>query len=439
MTEKLVFRSSAFIPVQPPNAYAYPPPMAAAPGSASASSTHRPVTEAELVLVPEIDIEEILGHVEAVIPDIELDAARRTVTAMNPIPSTNDIVTHFLDHGYTKKAKKSFGNDSDRPSSLKRSWSEIMDDIPRFLASYADPVSYFAETQRKQSESYINHAKAFLLRAFPTTDKSILEQALQEENFHFLPTIRKLETRMGLRTNAFLQRSTIRRSLDMLGKSAKPRSLHIPSLCLDLSVGGVGRMPSASWLIKNNKFAYAIPHTPCEEFYDELRYAKNEVKIRRKWSGDDRLCTRWTLFVGYLGKVSKEHEKRVKKAKKGNETLECDICCREDLLIDDMVECTVGHLYCRSVTPFGEVSFSSVSVEFRNCVRTHIDVCFKEGKCRFACVESSCPGEYSMPLISELLPPKDLNRLNRRIQEENIRQGNSSLLVHRLELFISPF
>ncbi len=54
-------------------------------------------------------------------------------------------------------------------------------------------------------------------------------------------------------------------------------------------------------------------------------------------------------FQGYLGKVSKEHEKRVKKAKKGNETLECEICCQEDLLIDDMVECTVGHLYCRLV------------------------------------------------------------------------------------------
>ena len=31
-----------------------------------------------------------------------------------------------------------------------------------------------------------------------------------------------------------------------------------------------------------------------------------------------------------------------------------------------------------------------------------------------------------MSLIGELLPPKDLNRLNRRIQEENIRQGNIS-------------
>ncbi len=28
-----------------------------------------------------------------------------------------------------------------------------------------------------------------------------------------------------------------------------------------------------------------------------------------------------------------------------------------------------------------------------------------------------------MRLINELLPPKDLKRLNRRIQEENIRQG----------------
>ncbi|CAF4814299.1 unnamed protein product, partial [Rotaria sp. Silwood2] len=232
--------------------------------------------------------------------------------------------------------------------------------------------------QRKQSESYINHAKAFLVRAFPTTDKSILEQALQEENYHFLSTVRKLERRLNIRTNAFLQRTAIRKSLDML----------------DISVGGVGRKPSASWVIKNNKFVYAIPHTSCEEFYDELRFAKNEVKIRR-----------------YLGKASKEHEKRVKKAKKENETLECNICCREDLLIDDMVECTVGHLYCR------------------NCVRTHIDVCFKEGKCRFACVENLCPGEYTMPLVSELLSPKDLNRLNRRIQEENIRQGKNILFI----------
>jgi hypothetical protein len=38
-------------------------------------------------------------------------------------------------------------------------------------------------------------------------------------------------------------------------------------------------------------------------------------------------------------------------------------------------------------------------------------------------VENSCPGEYSMRLVNELLPPKDLKRLNRRIQEENIRQG----------------
>jgi len=317
-----------------------------------------------------IDIDEILGQVEAVIPDIDLDFARRTITTMNPIPSSNDIVTQFLDNGYTKKAKKSTSlTESNRGGSLKRSLSDILDDIPKFLVSYPDPVTFFFDTKRKQSESYVNHAKAFLLRAFPNIEQSLLEQSLREENFHFLPTVRKLENQMGLRTNAFLQRSTIRKSLDMLDFST-------------------GRTPSTSWMMKNNKFPYAIPHTPCEEFYDELRFAKNEVKIRR-----------------FLGKVSKEHEKRVKKARKGNETLECEICCAEDLLIDDMVECTVGHMHCRS------------------CVRTHIDVCFKEGKCRFACVENSCPGEYSMPLVSELLPPKDLNRLNRRIQEENIRQA----------------
>ncbi|CAF4148001.1 unnamed protein product [Rotaria magnacalcarata] len=357
-----------FIPVQPPP-YPYPTPPVI-----PSISKHRPKPsrETELILIPDLDIDEILGEVQSVIPDIDLDAARQTIISMNPIPSTNDIVTHFLDNGYTKRVKKSHSTNSERQSSLKRSISDMIDDIPKFLSSYPDPVNYFFDTKRKQSESYTNHAKAFLIRAFPTTDKTILEQALQEENCHFLPTVRKLETRAGIRTNSFLQRMTIKRSLDMI----------------DLSVDGVGRKPSIAWIIKNNKFAYPIPHIPCEEFYDELRFAKNEVKIRR-----------------YLGKVSKEHEKRVKKAKKGNETLECEICCQEDLLIDDMVECTVGHLYCR------------------NCVRTHIDICFKEGKCSFACVENSCPGEYTMRLVSELLPPKDLKRLNRRIQEENIRQA----------------
>jgi hypothetical protein len=138
---------------------------------------------------------------------------------MNPIPSTNDIVTNFLDNGYTRKLKKSF--DHDRNISLKRSWLETIDDIPKFLTSYSDPTNYFYDTQRKQSESYINHAKAFLLRAFPTADKSILEQILQEENNHFLPTIRRLETQLGIRTNAFLQRTAIRKSLDMFGMLIK--------------------------------------------------------------------------------------------------------------------------------------------------------------------------------------------------------------------------
>ena len=87
----------------------------------------------------------------------------------------------------------------------------------RKMNSISDPVTFFFDTQRKQSESYINHAKAFIVRAFPTIDKSILEQTLQEENHHFLSTVRKLERQFNIRTNAFLQRTAIRKSLDMLG------------------------------------------------------------------------------------------------------------------------------------------------------------------------------------------------------------------------------
>ena len=102
-----------------------------------------------------------------------------------------------------------------------------------------------------------------------------------------------------------------------------------------------------AWIAKNNQYAHSIPTSPCEEFYDELRFAKNEVRIRRK-SDDLRLSEAiYLLASGYVNKMSKEHEKRVKKAKKGNETLECQICYQDELLLDDMLECNVGHLYCR--------------------------------------------------------------------------------------------
>ena len=166
----------------------------------------------------EVNIEGILGEVESVIPDMDLDAARLTITAMSPVPSINDLVLHFLERGYTKKVKRSFASSSDRSLSLKRSISDLMDDIPQFLSLYSDPISYFFDTKRKQSEAYINHAKAYLLRAFPSTEKSLLEQALAEENWHFLPTVRKLERSANIRTNAFLQRTAIKRSLDLIGK-----------------------------------------------------------------------------------------------------------------------------------------------------------------------------------------------------------------------------
>lgn len=175
------------------------------------------VNNLDAVATAEVDVEEILGQVEAVIPDIDIDAARCTITSMNPIPRLDDIISNFLDNGYKKRQKKSSSSETDRKLSLKRSWSETIDDIPKFLNSYSDPITYFFDTKRKQPESYVNHAKAFLLRAFPTIEKEILEKILQEENYHFLPAVRKVESQFKLRTNSFLQRSTIRRSMDMMG------------------------------------------------------------------------------------------------------------------------------------------------------------------------------------------------------------------------------
>ena len=55
----------------------------------------------------------------------------------------------------------------------------------------------------------------------------------------------------------------------------------------------------------------------------------------------------YILFRQLMDQLQTIEFDKKKKAKKDNETLECEICCQEDLLLDDMVECTVGHLYCR--------------------------------------------------------------------------------------------
>ena len=185
-----------------------PPPLPTVPLSRSSSQN-------DVILLPELDLDEILNAIESVIPDIDLEYARRTIRTMNPLPSTNDLVSHFLDNGYSKRIKKHFSTDSQKSSSLKRSISDIIEDIPKFLSSYPDPVKFFFDVERKQSDLYVNHAKAYLLRAFPTMDKTFLEKTLEEHNWHFLPTIRKLEAQQRIRVNTFLQRMT---SLDMIGE-----------------------------------------------------------------------------------------------------------------------------------------------------------------------------------------------------------------------------
>ncbi|CAF1207605.1 unnamed protein product [Didymodactylos carnosus] len=365
-----------------------PPPMlTAVPPTPSA--------EIDLSRVPDIDIESIIVQVEMIIPDIDADNARRQIIAMNPIPSLDDIITYFFDNGYIKKKNR---KEQDKHTQIKRSWSDTIDDIPKFLLKHADPVAYFFDSKRNVTDSYTNHAKAYLIRAFPSFDKIVLEQALKEENNHFLPTLRKLEARSGIRTNSFITRRSIKRVLDQLGKKMIQYSFLRKELChkqIDyhhVHVDGVSRS-TASWApTGKNKYSLSdIPVIPCEEFYDELCFAKNEKKIR-----------------SYIQKQTKEHEKKVKKAKKGHQTIECEVCMGEDLLIDDMVECSAvgGHLTCRV------------------CVRAYVESRFKEGKCRFPCVREGCHGEYSMRLLSELLPPKDIERLNKRVQEDNIQQAS---------------
>ena len=99
-------------------------------------------------------------------------------------------------------------------------------------------------------------------------------------------------------------------------------------------------------------------------------------------------------------------------AKATGSLLECGICCNDELLLVDMLQCADGlHLFCKE------------------CVTAHVRAKMGEGKLEFACLDSECTGSYLVETLQPLLRPAEFSKLLLRLNSQAVASADIPNLV----------
>lgn len=106
-----------------------------------------------------------------------------------------------------------------------------------------------------------------------------------------------------------------------------------------------------------------------------------------------------------MANVTTERASKVLLARERGELIECQCCFDDELLMDDMLSCDEGHVYCRS------------------CVRRSSEELIGQTKTKFPCLAEGCIGEFTLSTLKKVLPASTLSNLLRRIQDEEVRSA----------------
>jgi len=155
--------------------------------------------------------------------------------------------------------------------------------VPDFLSEYADPHQHFLDTTILVSDMYKGHALFYITKHYPSISVSEVQMVLEQNNGHFLPTIKQVE-----------------------------------------------KMPPSK---KGKKVAKNCPVKPKEmdhQFLKEYIYFKLEPKIRK-----------------YQASQEKKRTKAVEAARKVGGLFECQVCFDSDCLVAEVAMCDTGCMFCR--------------------------------------------------------------------------------------------
>ncbi|KAK9510711.1 hypothetical protein O3M35_005446 [Rhynocoris fuscipes] len=110
-------------------------------------------------------------------------------------------------------------------------------------------------------------------------------------------------------------------------------------------------------------------------------------------------------ILDYMKLKQDEKDYALEKAKILNELLECECCYDSEVLAEDAVTCTEGHIFC---------------IE---CFQRSVDVIMGDAKVEFPCFQE-CSGKFPMTAVKNVLSVKAYNKLVSRIQYREVKAAD---------------
>ena len=162
---------------------------------------------------------------------------------------------------------------------------------------YDDPEAYFMDKKRVVTELYKKHAISQLKKEFRQISVMVINKIFNANNGLFVPCVRALKKYSG----------------------AKRKTRRPDHEC---------PMPSEIDI----------------NFLKELQYSRKEAEVKN-----------------YIKSLQEDRDKKIEEAKNANSLMECTCCYNDECLMEDMLPCTGGHMFCKEcVQRASEVSRTSI-------------------------------------------------------------------------------
>mmetsp|Transcript_31138 Transcript_31138/g.57954 ORF Transcript_31138/g.57954 Transcript_31138/m.57954 type:complete len:741 (-) Transcript_31138:1060-3282(-) len=284
------------------------------------------------------------------------------------------IVTEMSENGYDKVERKRPAGAQSSSSSSDGGGARVGNRI------YSHD---FASTSWPTSAVYRSHAVMLLQNDFPYLKVQSLQQFFAGQGkHHYSPTLQALEALGIPRQKDYpISAAAIRQGKQTLQGCAA--ALTTAKLKL-----------KQTWKATPFLFDFGLGGVSLDEVLQEECHYLHALEVVQQEARDHEVAKQ-------LNEELAEHEGAL---------LECGCCCGE-YAFEALIQCSEGHLFCRT------------------CLKSYIEnTLFGSGKTRLACMSSAagepCPGTYSERFVETALPPLVYQKYQDAVAQEAVKAAN---------------
>ena len=250
-------------------------------------------------------------------------------------------------------------------------------DMEEFLKLYPNPHEHFYSKVKEMSENYKSHCRTLLFNNFVLIDTESIVKVLAENNWHLTLAFRQLEDAYSGKEAELRRRLQVHKA--KYGNAIIIQ--HMPKIKFS-------RKGKFYKLDNEDRQLGQYPDSLDEGFFRELCFLRNEKQIK-----------------DYIRNKELERQKKFERAKQSNTLAECICCYNNELLDEDMLPCTVEHLFCKE------------------CVKSYAETNISSCKYEFVCLEGKCEGKFDLATIKTVLNANMYSKLLRNLQSEEIKKA----------------